>query len=174
MSKWVPQWKKDQEIAEIAKKQHEVELVKGLEITEDNFPLLGKTLGPSKVVVWDKKFSDLALEWKTETDKRLEEEKIQKEFANSQVVNGTHPPKMFKLPQFTNKHRYVEEEEEEEKAISQEASNPEEEGWTLVDKRKIRRKKTFEEVVNRPPTPDEGAWNEDGPAEHETCWDERP
>lgn len=176
--KWIPQWKKDQEATELVKKQEEIEIAKGLVKTEENFPALSQNVGASRVVVWEKKFSELASEWKTEADKHIEEEKIQQEFAKSQVVGAPSvpTPKTFKLPVFANKHRYVEdeEEEEEEKPKQAPASDLDDLGWTLVDTHKVRRKKTFEEVVNRPPTPeDNGAWKEDAPAEHETCWDER-
>jgi hypothetical protein len=174
--KWIPQWKKDQEAAELVKKQQEVEIAKGMEKTEQNFPPLSRAIGSSRVVVWEKKFSELASDWKSEADKHIEEEKMQQEFAKSQITKAPSVPvpKTFKLPVFANKHRYVEEEEEEEKPKQAPPSDLDDSGWTLVDTRKVRRKKTFEEVVNRPPTPEEdGVWKDDAPAEHETCWEDR-
>ena len=175
--KWIPQWKKDQEAAELVKKQQEVEIAKGMEKTEQNFPPLSRAIGSSKVVVWEKKFSELASDWKSEADKHIEEEKMQQEFAKSQITKAPSVPvpKTFKLPVFANKHRYVEEEEEEEEKPKQAPpSDLDDSGWTLVDTHKVRRKKTFEEVVNRPPTPEEdGVWKDDAPAEHETCWEDR-
>jgi hypothetical protein len=166
-NKWIPQWKKDKEAAEIAKQKLEKDALKGMEFTETNFPELPKNPAHiSRKVFWEKSFVNLATDWKTESEKRSKEEDIQSEFKRSQMsIDNT-----IIFPQFANNHTFVEEEEEEEDKKTKDSD------WTLVSRQKNRRKKTFEEIVNRPTTPnddEDGAWK-DQPAEHETCWDIRP
>jgi hypothetical protein len=186
MSKvWIPQWKKDLEAAKLAKQKQEEDLVKGMVMNDTNFPPLSSADKSSSGVVWNKKFSTLASEWKTDAERHAEEEKIKMEFHKSQdlasnatdTASGTAalPPKAFKLPQFTNAHRYVEEEAEDDEAGKPAAAGVDDNTWTLVDTNKLRRKKTFEEMEEQGSlTPDEdGVWKDDLPAEHETCWDER-
>ena len=167
-NKWIPQWKKDKEAAEIAKQKLEKDALKGMEFTETNFPELPKNPAHiSRKVFWEKSFVNLATDWKTESEKRSKEEDIQSEFKRSQAsIDNT-----IIFPQFANNHTFIEEEEEEEEDKKTKDSD-----WTLVSRQKNRRKKTFEEIVNRPTTPnddEDGAWK-DQPAEHETCWDIRP
>lgn len=142
-----------------------------VELNEQDFPRLGNE--PAKIKFWDgqKSFASLAVE----CAKKAEEAEIFKKYkeieeTKKKVFRSVNTP----LPVFHNVHHFVEPEDEpkEEKKNSLE----EEDGWIKVQNRKQRRQKTFEERMNRPTTPDENEtnWNDEQPAEHETCWDERP
>lgn len=122
-----------------------------------------------------KTFASLAAEWDeqaklAEIQKQQDEHEKQNEMVFSRKT-------VMPLPRFHNVRRFVEPEEEEE-ATEQvpQNSNPDDEGWVTVDRKKYRREKTIEEKLNRPVTPDEHdetVWNGDAPEEHETCWDQR-
>ena len=128
-NKWIPQWKKDKEAAEIAKQKLEKDALKGMEFTETNFPELPKNPAHiSRKVFWEKSFVNLATDWKTESEKRSKEEDIQSEFKRSQAsIDNT-----IIFPQFANNHTFVEEEEEEEEDKKTKDSD-----WTLVSRQKI-------------------------------------
>lgn len=120
----------------------------------------------------DKKtFASLAVEW-DESSKMAELEKQQQEHEKQQDV-VFYRKTVMPLPRFHNVHRFVEPEETPEEKVCD--SNPDDEGWVLVDRKKYRRQKTIEEKANRPPTPenDETVWDGHGLEEHETCWDQR-
>lgn len=141
---------------------------KGPEFNEENFPRLGEV--PTKTNVWGgtKTFAELA----TECAKKAESEKIFKQVKEvEKQKKETTRRSNVQLPHFNNIHRYVEPEDEEEKPVQQK----EEDEWIEVNHKKRRRQKSFEEIVNRPPTPEEGdtVWDADAQEEHETCWDER-
>lgn len=131
---------------------------------------------PKTASKWgDKKsFASLAVEW-DEHSKLAELEKQQQEHEKQQDMVFNRKTVM-PLPRFHNVRRFVEPEEiEEETEEKPTVSNPDDEGWTTVDRKKYRRQKTIEEKANRPPTPDqdETVWDGNGLEEHETCWDQR-
>jgi hypothetical protein len=156
-----PLWEveKEQEAATAAEKIKEQE--RGLENTEENFPVLGT--GVSNHRTWDgRKFNELALDWK-ETEDR---EKDIREEAPTEEYN-------FILPKFRNLHRFAE--PEEEKEVREEKPSDE---WELVQRkqRKVRRDLTEEELevkygIPEDHEPTETVWG--ATEEHQTCWDER-
>lgn len=162
-----PQWQVDEDDK---KKKQEEELKKKNEFNEDNFPALGPPV--SKQMVWGgpKSFAVLAVEW---------DEKSKKEEVEKKQDDKEDPTLMFRrrnalpLPQFHNVHRFVEPEDEDD--YTEQAQEPPEDEWTLVDRKKYRREKTIEEKLERPPSPEPGdsVWDNDGPDDRETCWDER-
>ena len=169
------QWQLEKEEEEQRKVVQQQELEKKKEFNEDNFPTLGS--GATSVKVWGEKktFAALAVEWNKKAEQDAMEQKHREKEEQEAVL--FHRRANVPLPRFHNVHRFVEPEdddgeleEENEKSVT-----PEEEGWTLVDRAKYRRQKTFEEKMARPPTPenDDTVWNGDTPNEHETCWDER-
>ncbi len=128
---------------------------------------------PSSTPWGEKKtFAQLAKEWdeKMKLDE-LEKKQIEKEEEDHRMYRRVNMP----LPHFHNVHRFVEP-EDDEFPPEEEAPKPEptgEDEWITVD-RKVRRKKTMEERLARPPTPEENTvWNNDAPEEHETCWNDR-
>ena len=122
---------------------------------ETDFPQLGAG-GVSKPAPAGPSFAKLAEEW----GKDAEEKKAIKE---SEKVEEEH----FVLPRFNNVRNFVEQDEEKVKAPAQE--------WTVVQNRKFHKKKEMS-LEEKFPEPDDSGedtvWNT-GPAEHETCWDER-
>jgi hypothetical protein len=147
--------------------QSEEEMYKQQENTEGTFPST-----QTKMNVWGgkKTFAELA----AECAKKAEEEQIFKKHKEvEEQKKVTYRRNVVPLPQFNNIHRYV---EQDDVNMKRSRNQQDDEGWIEVNHKKARRQKTFEEVVNRPPTPEEGdtVWNENGPEEHETCWDERP
>lgn len=171
------QWQLEQEEEEKKKVIQQQELEKKKEFTEDNFPSLGSA--PTSVKVWGEKktFAALAVEW----NKKAEEDAIEQKHREKEEQEAAlfHRRANVPLPRFHNVHRFVEPEDEDddelEEEFNQPPANPEEEGWTVVDRAKRRRQKTIEERLERSPTPenDDTVWNGDAPNEHETCWDER-
>jgi hypothetical protein len=117
-----------------------------------------------------KTFASLAAEW--DEHAKIAELDKQQEEKDTTFNRKTVMP----LPRFHNVRRFVESEEEESvEDQPQQTSNPDDEGWVLVDRKKYRREKTLEEKLNRPPTPenDGTVWDGNAPEEHETCWDQR-
>jgi hypothetical protein len=170
------QWQLEKEEEERKAVLQQEELEKKKEFTEENFPTLGSA--PTGVKVWggQKTFASLAVEWnkKAEQDE-IEQKQRERDEEDVMSTRRSNVP----LPRFHNVHRFVEPEDYdenlEEEDVSQQPPNPEDQGWTVVDRAKRRRQKTFEEKMNRPPTPenDDTVWNGDAAYEHETCWDER-
>lgn len=165
--KWVPTWKAVEQ-AKIAKqKEVEAELQKGLVKTEENFPALVPT--PTSTRVWggDKKFSDLAKEWDSETQMKIEKEKQMIEFEKTKTA-----PSHFVMPKFNNTHRFVETADFVEPEEAEHEQIPSDSVWKVVDrsKNKRRKEKNMEEVADRPPTPEENGtvW-----PEHDQTWEER-
>jgi hypothetical protein len=177
MSKiWIPKWKRELEAEKLAKQKKDEEQLKGMTVNDTNFPPLSSGDKSLNGVVWNKKFSTLASEWKTDAEKHVEEEKIKTEFKKSQdiYVTGGLAPKKLKLPQINSAEQYADEEEEtNDKPVT---AGLDDNTWTLVDTHKVRRKKTIEEREEQEQSSsheDEGVWKDDMLAEHETCWDDR-
>lgn len=143
-----------------------VEEVKEIKKTENDFPSLGSA--PSSARVFDhpagKSFATMATEWTRAAEEQKRAEELEKKDLEALDNLRKYP---VALPRFHNVRHFVEPEddEEEEEQVKQPVQNPEEEGWIEVKpKKKIRRPKTFEEKMARPPTPDENSkddtvWN---------------
>lgn len=133
-----------------------LEPVKVIEKTEENFPILSTT---NRISVFSqnngKSFANLATEWasKSEEDKLAEDLKI-KERESIELLRKQY--RLAPLPQINNVRHFVEPEDERlEQSKKNEDSNEEE--WIEVTHHKTRKQKTFEEKLNRPPTPEEKA-----------------
>lgn len=165
-----PQWEVEKEENERKQLAEQQELEKKRELTDENFPSVSSTA--PRVSSWNgkKTFAALAVEWEEKAKEDDVQEK-QKDEHVAQFQKRTTIP----LPQFHNIHRFVEPEDEPEQEPKKKQSDPDEEGWVTVDRKKYRRQKTIEEKLNRPPTPEPGesVWNGDAPEESETCWGDR-
>lgn len=122
---------------------------------ESEFPQLGGSNGVKQM--WKgRSFAALAEDWKKEeVDKKLMAEK-----------ESEREPD-FVLPRFNNVRRFVDEKVEEPKKVEPE--------WTVVERRKFHVKKEVDLEILYPENDETGedtVWN-DGPAAHETVWDER-
>jgi hypothetical protein len=174
-----PKWEVEQErkaAQEKDKKEKEEKNLKNCELTESNFPSLGAPT--SKVRVWggEKSFASMATEWEQQKKKEEEEKQKTKEEQNSNSYRRHNVP----LPQFHNVRRFIDSEDETEEVEQVHKPNPneDEEGWTVVDRKKIRREKTIEEKFAEKEQHQEEnentVWGDNTPQEHETCWDTRP
>lgn len=142
--------------------------------TETNFPTLGSGVSTTKVFDQPagKSFANLASTWAKETEQKKQADELRKKYEDSQELNHRHP--VVSLPRFHNVRHFVEpEDDEEDEETKPPVVNNEEDGWTEVrPKKKIRRSKTFEEKMARPPTPDENSkddtvWNAE---DEDSCW----
>jgi hypothetical protein len=171
-----PFWQIEQERAQLELEEKKKAAERGLEDTEENFPVLGGRQITSSGSVWTgaRKFSELASDWKSADDQRKEEEEREKNASNT-----TYSDNIFPLPRFHNMHRFGEPEDEycEDDDYVTEQQTPSEEKWTVVDNRKYRKPKPKfdldEEDVKASHENEEDATVWGAPEEHETCWDER-
>lgn len=171
-----PQWEVERESNEEVVKQKALEEEKGRELTDNNFPRLVAL--PTKLSVWggSRSFADLANEWK---EKTVEDEISKKNAEDEKNEERTYVYRQnLPLPKFHNVRRFVEADDEEDsyvEAAPQANPTDDDSGWTLVDRKKVRREKTFEEkLAAHAETTDDSVWNADAPEEHETCWDDKP
>jgi hypothetical protein len=168
------QWesKKEEEQREAEEKRKATQ--RSLEDTVENFPALGNSTTTSSTwKINTRKFSELASDWKTNDDNQKEREEREK-------VAGNKHSDVFVLPRFRRVQRFSDTEDdspnEEGNASEKPVLNPEEEGWTLVDKKTYRKPKaernlSDEDSVEQKHEEDDTVWA--APEEHETCWDER-
>lgn len=126
---------------------------------ESEFPQLGAS-GWVKPAWKGRNFATLADDWsKDAKDKKIDAEKEAEKEVEVQFV----------LPRFNNVRRFVDETEvdaEDEKVAPE---------WKFVEPRKFHKKKEVDVEILYPELPEETTetvWNE-GPAPHETVWDER-
>jgi hypothetical protein len=139
---------------------------RGLERTEENFPALGNA-GAKQMTWGGRKFTDLAAEWKEETDREKEAKTVEEKRTDDSE---------FVLPRFHNIRRFAEP-EEEIAAVSEKPVDPDGEWEIVLPKvRKEKRELTFEELEAKyggePDAEEDGTvWG--APEEHQTCWDER-
>ena len=167
-----PQWEAEKEAAE-QKKREEDE--KNLQNTEDNFPSLSSTVRNTRV--WastGKSFAQLASEWEVKQKKDEEQDALEKrrieEYESRRRTYYNTP-----LPQFNNVGRYVEPEDENEET-QQSPQKEDNDGWTLVDRKKVRKQKEIDlddGESSSSSEPDDTVWNNDQPEEYETCWDDK-
>ena len=167
--KWVPTWKAAEQAKMTKQKEQDVELQKALVKTEDNFPALVPT--PTSTRVWggDKKFSDLAKEWDTDSQLKAEKAAQMAEFEKTKTA-----PSHFVMPKFNNTRRFVETTDFVEPEDSEQMNIPADSVWKVVDYSKNRRhkEKNMEEIANRPLTPEEEGtvWTEKDMGQ---TWEER-
>lgn len=148
------------------KEKQEAEENKKLAVTEDNFPSLTKTV-TAKPTWGGKKFSELATEWKDSDD--LNAAMREEDAAH---VSGRYDT--FVLPRFNPIRYYVDEPPPVYEEPEDTSAPLDDDGWVRVEKKlKVKREKSFEELeeeYNNEGEQDDTVWN-DGPEEHETCWD---
>jgi hypothetical protein len=142
---------------------------------EEEFPRLSTAQIPLKIVIppIEKSFASMATEWAVHHDKNVQTRELEKSEAESFNIVNRHR-RLAPLPHFHNIRHFVEPEDEEEYEEQQKpAEQPDEDsGWTEVIRTKHRKVKSFEERMNRPPTPDEKSeetvWN--GNDEDDSYW----
>lgn len=145
---------------------------------EDEFPVL--TSAPTVQRVWGgpTSFAEKAREWNEKSQKDSEEAEARKR-AEIEV----RPSAVRILPRFHNVRRFVEQEEPEEELLD-DSTKPasmedDESGWTLVERKVRKKRKTLTEVADEELTKisdgeqSDSVWDNDKEL-HETCWDERP
>lgn len=159
-----PQWEIEKERAE---RERQEAIERGLKNTEENFPALGS--GAPKQTAWGgRKFNELAAEWKQHDDER----KIEEEY--------TKKDDTFTLPVFQPRHYFVEEDEDMSSQPPPRIAEPEDNGWTTVDRTKkmdarlVRREARQDERLRRmdegiEPDSDE---NEEIGEDEESCWNQ--
>jgi hypothetical protein len=183
-----PQWQIEKDRADAEAEAELEKKMRGMENTEENFPTLCAPV--TKTVTWggERKFTDLASEWREDDTRRKEEEEEEKRRAEDieryRNERNTYSNSNFVLPRFRNVRRF-EEPEDQERLDENETTKPAEQfgedetGWTVVERKiKVKREKTFEELEAEYQKDLEEGTNDDtvwaaGPEEHETCWDER-
>ena len=166
-----PQWEIEKEEAERKKKD---KAAKNMEFTTENFPSLGGG-GVKAPVVWGgRKFSELASDWKADSDeKKAAEEKAKQGF----VKKDDH---LFVMPTFHPSAYYVEEDEEEESApvVEKNQEENDDDGWVTVDHslkreiRKARKQARFEEKMRRFDNGEEPEDEHHSEKEDDSCWQE--
>lgn len=149
------------------KPQPPVEQPEVCEFNETNFPSIGNP--KNKMTVWggSKSFADLANEWKSkdETDEFLKQREEAKKSQEPTYLYRQNIP----LPKFHNVRRFIEPEDEKEQNVQQEESE-----WVLVDRKKVRREKTVEELIAKrelESAKESSENNEEHAQEYESCWD---
>lgn len=167
-----PAWEVEKERAERERREAQQ---RNMQQTEDNFPVLGRTI--TKTTTWGgRKFNELAAEWKDIEDK----EKAAKE---GEVPVADTSSDAFVLPVFRPSRMYVEEEEETPVPDNtQEEVKSEEDGWVTVDRslkkmmRTARKEARINERLRRlddgEELEDEG--DDDAENQEETCWNGEP
>lgn len=161
-----PQWEVEKDAAEKAEREKkESEEKAALENTEENFPSLSRAAPKTNSWGGGRKFSELAVEWKT----KAEEETLTKNVSEKDTsADG------LVLPKFNNVHRFHEPEQEKEVPLQE--TNDDTEWKTVRRKVYIPKKKTIEEEIKEEeekPESDDTVWATEEKEEHETCWDER-
>lgn len=145
---------------------------------EDEFPAL--TTGPTVRHVWGgpTSFADKAREWSEQAQRDADEEAARKK-----AELDSHAPSITRvLPKFRNVRRFVEPEDYEENVANDESkpepANDEESGWTLVERKARKKRKTLTEIADEElakasdEETSDSVWNDEKDL-HETCWDER-
>jgi len=161
-----PHWEVEKEAAEKAEREKkEADEKAALENTEENFPSLSRA-APKQVSWGGRKFSELAVEWKS----KAEEEALSKNTPEKDTpsLDG------IVLPKFNNVHRFHE--PEQEKEVPDQETNDDTEWKTIRRKVYIPKKKTIEEEIKEEeekPESNDTVWDAEEKEEHETCWDER-
>lgn len=141
---------------------------------EDEFPSLTTAPAPYRVWRGPASFAEKANEWSVQAEKEAKELELLKKID----MEPTPQPSVRPLPRFHNIRRFVEEEPEEEET-SKPASNEDESGWTRVERKTRKKRKSIGELVdeeiakNATEGTDESVWNNDEKELHETCWEDR-
>jgi hypothetical protein len=143
---------------------------------EDEFPSLSGAPTTRRVWGGTSSFADKAREWSVKAEKDSVEEAARKK---AEFESRAHSV-VRALPKFHNVRRFVEPEEYEEETVEKkpDATNDEESGWTLVEKKVRKKKKSLTEIADEELAKasdeenSESVWNDEKEL-HETCWDER-
>jgi len=162
-----PRWQIEEDMKQAEEEEKRKQAERGLERTEENFPALGNA--GAKQMTWSgRKFTELASEWKEETDREKEARELEEKRTDDSD---------FVLPRFHNIRRFAEPEERLDETVEEKPVD-EEGQWETVNRkvRKEKRELTFEELEEK--YGGECDAEEDGtvwgaPEEHQTCWDER-
>lgn len=144
---------------------------------EDEFPSLAPTPTTRRVWGGTTTFAEKAREWSEHADREAKELELRKKTELESQTRST----VRVLPRFHNIRRFVEEEEEPEKEemTKSTTSNDEESGWTLVERKVRKKRKTLSEIADEEFAKEseeensDSVWDNDEKALHETCWDER-
>jgi len=162
-----PRWQIEEEMKQAEEEEKRKQAERGLERTEENFPALGNA--GAKPVTWSgRKFTEMAAEWKEETDREKEARELEEKRTDDSE---------FVLPRFRNMRRFAEPEERLDEIVEEKPVDEEGE-WETVNRkvRKEKRELTFEELEEKyggecDAAEDGTVWG--GTEEHQTCWDER-
>ena len=166
-------WDLQREQAEYQAEEKRKNARRGLEKTEENFPVLGNgsCVASARWNITDRKFSQLVSEWKNDDDERKEQEEKQKDTVRKEKD-------VLVLPVFRNTKRFSDLDEKSPKEDEHEKPTPTvDDDWTNVDSRKYRKPKpertSEDESMNEPKddAEDDTVWATQ--EEHETCWDDR-
>lgn len=147
---------------------------------EQEFPALGSKL-PATARVWGgtESFAEKAREWSNSDKLKQQEEEERRK--DEEIFNRSMHRN---LPKFNNPGRFVEQEvyeEETQHDTTNQKQKEDDEGWTLVENtRKIKKRKTVEEIVREKMAKtsdsegenDDTVWNEEKQP-NETYWDQR-
>ena len=168
-------WREQQqrEKNEVEKRLEELRL-RNIEKTEDNFPstLLGTGFAPVSSWGGGKSFASLASEWEEEAKKQEIMHRIQEK-----EQDRTN----FVIPKFHNIRKFTDE-EEPPNTIVEELPKEDPDGWTRIVPKKEKMAKKMEQKQNQTieekyadedDKKDNSVWNDEGPQEYETCWDDK-
>lgn len=168
-------WREQQqrEKNEEEKRLEELRL-RNIEKTEDNFPstLLGTGFAPVSSWGGGKSFASLASEWEEEAKKQEIMHRIQEK-----EQDRTN----FVIPKFHNIRKFTDE-EEPPNTIVEELPKEDPDGWTRIVPKKEKMAKKMEQKQNQTieekyadedDKKDNSVWNDEGPQEYETCWDDK-
>lgn len=167
-------WREQQQREKEAEEQRLEEIrMKNIEKTEENFPSTLLGTGYTRTSTWGgRSFASLASEWDEETKKQEIIQRIQEK--EQDKTN-------FVIPRFHNIRKFTDE-EEPPNTIVEELPKDDPDGWTRIvpKKEKLARKKeqkqnqTIEEKFpDEEEKNDNSVWNDEGPQEYETCWDDK-
>lgn len=146
---------------------------------EDEFPTLNSVPTVRRVWGGPSSFADKAREWGEKAQKDAEQEVSRKK-----AELEARPPSVARvLPRFHNVRHFVEPEDYEEDRAKEEpkpesTNNDEDSGWTLVERKVRKKRKTLTEIADEELAKasdeenSESVWNDEKEL-HETCWDER-
>lgn len=160
-------WEIERENLERLQREKDEAAARAMENTEENFPTLGKSV--AKPVTWNgKKFTELASEWKADTD----EQKIRAQHAKILSEQNTTDDG-FVMPKFDLTRHYAEN-------VTQQQSSSEEKStdstWTTVNNsmktqaRLARKQRRIDEKIDRADDGEEIESESDHDENDDSCW----
>jgi hypothetical protein len=169
-------WREQQEREKNEEQQRLEEIrLKNIEKTEENFPSTLMGTGYNPVSSWGgsgKSFASLASEWEEENKRKEMIQRIQEK-----EEDRTN----FVIPKFHNIRKFTDEEQLPH-TIVEELPQEDPDGWTRVVPLKEKMAKKLEQKQNQTieekyadedDKKDNSVWNDEGPQEYETCWDDK-